>query len=102
MHPGGPNAVAAWRTSNLAVATKDTLSNAGHMKSVRFIRAAVVGLGLAMVASGCGGVNATGSVSPATFFLPGLMKIAPERPAPGQPALPEQASAHRSPEAGQP
>jgi hypothetical protein len=73
-----------------------------HMKSVRFLRVAVAGLALAMLASGCGGVNATGSVSPATFFLPGIMKIAPERPAPGQPSLPEQATARATPDAGQP
>jgi len=27
--------------------------------------------------AGCGGVNASQSVSPASFFLPGLMRISP-------------------------
>ena len=44
------------------------------MKCERFLRVALGCAAVAMVAAGCGGVNATGSVSPATFFLPGLMK----------------------------
>ena len=32
--------------------------------------------------AGCGGVNASGSVSPASFFLPGIIEHTPERPAP--------------------
>jgi hypothetical protein len=36
-----------------------------------------------MLAAGCGGVSATHSVSPATFLLPGLLKAAPQQPAPG-------------------
>lgn len=38
--------------------------------------AGAVAAGLLM--SGCGGVNATGSVSPATFLLPGIMYRTPE------------------------
>ena len=72
------------------------------MKCERFLRVALGCAAVAMVAVGCGGVNATGSVSPATFFLPGLMRIAPERPAPGAPALPEQAAVRTAPESGQP
>lgn len=74
------------------------------MKSARTSRLALAAgsVALALLASGCGGVNATGSVSPATFFLPGLMKVTPARPAPGAPALPEQASAPVTPESGQP
>jgi hypothetical protein len=30
-----------------------------------------------LVSTGCSGINASGSVSPATFFLPGLMKAEP-------------------------
>jgi hypothetical protein len=76
----------------------------GRMKSARSVRLAiaVAGVAMAFLASGCGGVNATGSVSPATFFLPGFMKVAPERPAPGAPALPEHASRPTTPESGQP
>ena len=74
------------------------------MKSARPSRLGIAAglVALALLASGCGGVNATGSVSPATFFLPGLMKITPARPAPGAPALPEQASMPVTPDSGQP
>ncbi len=37
---------------------------------------------LALAATGCSGVNANGSVSPASFFLPGLMRVQPPKPAP--------------------
>ncbi len=30
---------------------------------------------LALVGVGCGGINASQSVSPASFFLPGIMKV---------------------------
>ena len=30
-----------------------------------------------LAGAGCSGINASGSVSPATFFLPGLMKADP-------------------------
>jgi len=39
---------------------------------------------LAAGGTGCGGINASQSVSPATFFLPGLMKAGP--PATNAPA----------------
>jgi hypothetical protein len=32
---------------------------------------------LPLVTAGCGGINASKSVSPASFFLPGLMQAAP-------------------------
>jgi hypothetical protein len=42
--------------------------------------------------AGCSGINASGSVSPATFFLPGLMKADPPAgtpaPAPVAAAVP--------------
>ena len=34
-------------------------------------------LALALCSTGCGGINASKSVSPASFFLPGLMKADP-------------------------
>jgi hypothetical protein len=37
--------------------------------------------------AGCGGINAGGSVSPATFFLPGLMKNDAPAPPAGDPVL---------------
>lgn len=74
------------------------------MKSARSVRLATAAacLAVAVVSTGCGGVNATGSVSPATFFLPGLMKVAPAKPAPGTTPLPEHASAATTAESGQP
>jgi hypothetical protein len=39
----------------------------------------------ALSLTGCGGINAGGSVSPATFFLPGLMKNNAPAPPPGEP-----------------
>jgi hypothetical protein len=32
---------------------------------------------LALLGAGCGGINASQSVSPASFFLPGIMKADP-------------------------
>jgi len=32
---------------------------------------------LALCATGCGGINASQSVSPASFFLPGLLRADP-------------------------
>ena len=32
---------------------------------------------LALVGAGCGGINASQSVSPASFFLPGLLQVTP-------------------------
>jgi hypothetical protein len=59
------------------------------------------GLGLLAVvalSSGCSGINARGSVSPATFLLPGLVETAPNVNAPADPgqatAAPLLARAH--------
>ena len=41
-----------------------------------FVRLAMLAL-LLMAVAGCSGINASGSVSPATFFLPGLMMADP-------------------------
>lgn len=54
--------------------------------------------GVAWLATGCGGVNASHSVSPASFLLPGLMKADPPKPkadptAPAQPPAKEVAFA---------
>ena len=40
----------------------------------------------ALFLTGCGGINATGSVSPATFLLPGIMMNTVPAPATGEPA----------------
>ncbi|HTJ00798.1 MAG TPA: hypothetical protein VL527_18090 [Dongiaceae bacterium] len=46
-----------------------------------------------LLGSGCGGINASQSVSPASFFLPGLMQADPPAAAPTAP-LPDAAPAH--------
>jgi len=47
----------------------------------------------AVLMTGCGGVNATGTVSPATFLLPGLMRKTPEAKPPGAMPAPQVAEA---------
>jgi hypothetical protein len=42
---------------------------------------------LALVSAGCGGINVGGSVSPATFFLPGVMNTVPAPAATGAPMI---------------
>jgi hypothetical protein len=42
---------------------------------------------LALFLAGCGGVNLGGSVSPATFFLPGVKNTVPAPAATGQPVI---------------
>jgi hypothetical protein len=62
----------------------------------KFLRLAMLAtLGLSL--TGCGGVNLGGSVSPATFFLPGVMNTVPApktgaRMIVSQPAKPLQPS----------
>jgi hypothetical protein len=46
---------------------------------------------LVLLGAGCGGINATQSVSPATFFLPGLLQADPP------PAHPERTLAAHEP-----
>jgi len=49
----------------------------------------LLGLALALTAAlmgaGCSGINASGSVSPASFLLPGLMQNEPSPPPPANP-----------------
>jgi hypothetical protein len=35
---------------------------------------------VALLGAGCGGINASQSISPASFFLPGLLKACPPCP----------------------
>jgi hypothetical protein len=42
-----------------------------------WLRLAMLAMTLAWFGTGCAGINAGGTVSPATFFLPGLMKAEP-------------------------
>jgi hypothetical protein len=39
-------------------------------------------LTMGLLLAGCGGINASKSVSPASFFLPGLMKVEPKESRP--------------------
>lgn len=70
------------------------------MRTMRKVLAGLLATGAGFLLTGCGGVSASHSVSPATFFLPGLMKVEPPKPAPaaGQPASPEVAAvfSHRN------
>jgi hypothetical protein len=54
-------------------------------RCVRWLGCAAAVAGTMLVA-GCGGINATHSVSPASFLLPGIMKVEPPKPAPTAPA----------------
>jgi len=61
-----------------------------HLKTVRFaLGAALLGL-----TAGCSGINASHSVSPASFFLPGLLKADPP-PATNDVTPPEPAAAQQ-------
>jgi hypothetical protein len=40
----------------------------------------VTAVALLLVCAGCGGINASHSVSPASFFLPGLLQADPKQP----------------------
>lgn len=48
------------------------------MRSGRKLLLIAGALATGLLVSGCGGVNATGSVSPATFLLPGIMYRTPQ------------------------
>jgi len=72
----------------LAVASSDRISTLFLMK-IR-LRAAFVSLALlgGFCLSGCSGINASHSVSPASFFLPGLLKIEKAKAAPADARAP--------------
>ena len=42
------------------------------------------------VLSGCSGIDASHSVSPASFFVPGLLKVQPPMPVPTDPVAPNR------------
>jgi hypothetical protein len=42
---------------------------------------------IALIGAGCGGINASESVSPATFLMPGLLKNCPQCPATNEVAV---------------
>ena len=46
------------------------------------IRLATLVVSLAFLGAGCSGINASRTVSPATFLLPGLMQNTPAQPVP--------------------
>jgi len=51
-----------------------------------------VGAALLVLAAGCSGINTSHSVSPASFFMPGLLKVEPP-PATNEVTLPETLAA---------
>lgn len=46
----------------------------------KFASVVVVGILAGGVLAGCSGINASGSVSPLNFLLPGLIKVIPQKP----------------------
>jgi hypothetical protein len=58
----------------------------------KIFRLAALVAALVLAGAGCGGFAASPSVSPATFFLPGLLKADPP-PVPQDLALPDAAPA---------
>ncbi|MBL9134625.1 MAG: hypothetical protein JNK85_02090 [Verrucomicrobiales bacterium] len=56
------------------------------MKRFGFAQTLLALVAVGGIASGCGGVRGSHSVSPATFFMPGLMHHEPAQPVPAQPA----------------
>ncbi|HMO66065.1 MAG TPA: hypothetical protein PKE47_12725 [Verrucomicrobiota bacterium] len=53
------------------------------MRHPRSFASAAALAGLLLLATGCGGVSASRSVSPATFLLPGIMQYDPRPVEPG-------------------
>jgi hypothetical protein len=51
----------------------------------KFLRLAIIPVFALLLGTSCSGINATGSVSPATFFLPGLGQ---SKPRPASPEVP--------------
>jgi hypothetical protein len=52
------------------------------MTLAHLLRNLAILLAAALLGAGCGGVNGSYGVSPASFFLPGLMQNAPTGPSP--------------------
>ena len=49
------------------------------------MRLAIIAVAIVVLGTGCSGIRTSGSVSPATFLLPGLGQV---QPAPAGPAVP--------------
>ena len=64
--------------------TRPIVSNVRFNRN--FLALATVSL-LVVLGSGCGGISTTQSVSPATFFMPGLMQVTPKAVDPLAPAF---------------
>jgi hypothetical protein len=52
------------------------------------LRLATIPVFALLLGAGCSGINASGNISPATFFLPGLVQRQPEAVQPGIPTPP--------------
>ncbi|MCP5518666.1 MAG: hypothetical protein H7A45_15560 [Verrucomicrobiales bacterium] len=67
------------------------------MKCYRHLSLLATALVIGLVATGCGGVSASPSISPASFLLPGLVRDTPKgdpvEPVPVPEPAPELASA---------
>jgi hypothetical protein len=60
------------------------------MKNSRNYARALLGLMIVTLVTGCGGLMGTHTISPATFFLPGIVQTPP--PGPESIVLPQQAA----------
>ena len=56
------------------------------------VRLATLVVSIGALGTGCSGINATHSVSPATFLIPGLMQNPPAQPLPVDPSTVAPAS----------
>ncbi len=63
------------------------------MKPLRFVASSTLVVLVAVLTAGCGGFSGSKSVSPASFFLPGLMDHTTPQPKPGEPTPPTPAAA---------
>lgn len=63
------------------------------MKPLRFVTSSTLIALVAVLTAGCGGFSGSKSVSPASFFLPGLMDNTRTQPKPGEPTPPTPAAA---------
>ena len=48
----------------------------------KYLRIVLAPVAMLLLCSGCGGFSGSHSVSPASFFLPGLLKAEPKPPTP--------------------
>jgi hypothetical protein len=54
------------------------------MRLDRVLKQASLAVLVVILTAGCSGINASKSISPASFFLPGLLQNTPEQPGPAE------------------